>query len=245
MQSLKNDKIEILRKEILDLQGIGVRHSCEQLNVALGPILKHMPGGIFPTGAVHEFLSASLESAAATTGFIIAILHSLMQSNKPCLWVSSCQVAFPPGMKLLGAQPDKFIFINTEKEKEALWAIEEGLKCASLSAVVGEINNLDFKQSRRLQLAVEKSNVTGFLNRLFPQSIRPTACVSRWEIRPASSRLPAGLPGIGLPSWKVDLQKIRNGRTGSWQIQWSDNCFKVLQSASLKVESSFYQTASA
>ena len=37
-----------------------------------------------------------------------------------------------------------------------LWVIEEALKCEGLAAVIGEIKELSFTQSRRLQLAVEK-----------------------------------------------------------------------------------------
>jgi len=34
--------------------------------------------------------------------------------------------------------------------------MEEALKCAGLAAVIGEVREMDFKQSRRLQLAVEQ-----------------------------------------------------------------------------------------
>ena len=41
-----------------------------------------------------------------------------------------------------------------------MWAIEEALKCDGLAAVIGEMKELSFTNSRRLQLAVEKSHVT-------------------------------------------------------------------------------------
>ena len=245
MQALKKDTIEKLRREILDLQGLGVHPDREGAQVSLGTLLDHMPGGVFPTGAVHEFLSPSLASAAAATGFITAIIQSLMQGGKPCVWISRRRMVFPPGMAMFGVDPDRFIFIDIEKEKEALWTIEEALKCASLGAVIGEINTLDFKQSRRLQLAVEHSRVTGFINRFVPRHLQPTACVARWQIQPANSYLPGGLPGMGFPRWKVELLKIRNGRTGTWQIEWSDNRFRVLDNTLRKIASPFLQTASA
>lgn len=247
METLKKNTIDRLRREIIDMQGLGIRRSSEQTDIPLGPVLDHMPGGVFPTGAIHEFLSPSLTAAAATTGFITAIIHSLMQSNKPCLWVSTRPLVFPPGIKIFGVEPDKFIFIDTNKDKEALWTIEEGLKCNSLCAVIGEISSLDFKQSRRLQLAVENSRVTGFINRLLPQNVQPqpTASVSRWQIRPIESQVPDGLPGIGFARWEVMLLKIRNGRTGNWQIQWSNNRFTVGNKAIHTTISPYYQTASA
>lgn len=55
--------------------------------------------------------------------------------------------------------------MDAGKTKDSLWAIEEALKCNALIAVVGEITELTFNDSRRLQLAVEKSHVTGFIHR--------------------------------------------------------------------------------
>lgn len=228
MQIIKKETIEELRKEILDLQGLGNRPYGEQPTLKLGRVLNNMPGRVFPTGAVHEFLSPSPMAAAAATGFISAITGLLMQNGKPCLWVGMNRTLFPPGLKGFGLDPDRMIFVDVTREKEVLWAVEEALKCEALGAVIAEIRELDFTQSRRLQLAVESSRVTGFIHRLYPRSIRPTACVSRWQILPAGSQAPGGLPGVGFPRWQVDLLKIRNGRPGCWQLEWSGNTFQVM-----------------
>lgn len=228
MQIIRNEKIEELRKEILDLQGLGNRPYGERPSIKLGPVLDSMPGRVFPTGAVHEFLSPTPAAAAATNGFISAITGLLMQSGKPCLWVGMHRTLFPPGLKGFGLDPDRIIFIDVTQEKEILWTVEEALKCNALGAVIAEIRELDFTQSRRLQLAVESSRVTGFIHRLYPRSIRPTACVSRWQILPAGSQAPDGLPGIGFPRWQVDLLKIRNGRPGCWRLEWSGATFQVM-----------------
>ncbi|SEA23239.1 protein ImuA [Arachidicoccus rhizosphaerae] len=228
MQAVKKDSLEMLRKEILDLQGLGIRPDSEQVNVPLGEILENMPGGVFPTGAIHEFLSPTLTSAAAATGFIAAIIHSLMQSGKPCVWISTRRMIFPPAIRVFGIEPDRFIFIDTPREKEAFWAIEEALRCESLCAVIGEIATLDFKESRRLQLAVESSRVTGFINRRFPHRITSTACVARWQVQPVNSKATIGLPGLAFPRWKVELLKIRSGRPASWLLEWSGNAFHTV-----------------
>lgn len=79
--------------------------------------------------------------------------------------------------------------------------------------------------SRRLQLAVEQSCVTGFIIRHQPRYPGVTACVSRWQITPLPSELEEGMPGVGFPRWQVELLKIRNGRPGTWEVEWSaGNC---------------------
>ena len=64
--------------------------------------------------------------------------------------------------------------------------MEEALKCDGIAAVVGEIQELSFTVSRRLQLAVEQSRVTGFILRNNPRNLNTTACVTRWKITPLS-----------------------------------------------------------
>jgi len=101
-----------------------------------------------------------------------------------------------------------------------LWAMEEALKCSSLAAVVAEIKELSFTESRRLQLVVEKSRVTGFILRENTRQLSTTACVARWKITPLPSEPEDGMPGLGFPRWNVELLKVRNGNPGAWVIEW-------------------------
>ncbi len=134
---------------------------------------------------------------------------------------------FPPALKSFGIAPDKIIFIDLKKEKEILWAMEEALKCDSLSAVVGEMKELSFTNSRRLQLAVEQSRVTGFILRNNTRNFSTTACVTRWKIAPLPSESD-DMPGVGFPRWNVELLKVRNGKPGSWQIEFAAGHFSLI-----------------
>ncbi len=110
--------------------------------------------------------------------------------------------------------------------------MEEALKCDGLAAVVGEINEINFASSRRLQLAVEQSRVTGFILHPKVQNITTTACVSRWRITSLASLLEDDLPGVGFPRWNVELLKIRNGSIGAWQIEWRQGRFRFFSGKS-------------
>ena len=134
-------------------------------------------------------------------------------------------------MEKFGVNAQNVVFIDLVKEKEILWVTEEALKCEGLAAVITEIADLDFAQSRRLQLAVEQSRVTGILLRKKPKRLTTTACAVRWQILPQPSQLPDGLPGVGDPKWEVNLLKVRNGHTGSFSIQWDEDHFSVFTAA--------------
>jgi protein ImuA len=216
---------EKLQQDILELQGFKQPTGSYEIDFGLGPIADAFPNHTFPVGAIHEFITDSPANAAATTGFMAGLLGTLMKNDGICLWISINRMIFPPGLKFFGVEPDRVIFIDLTKEKDLLWAIEESLKCSSVAAVVGELDQISFTESRRLQLAVEQSRVTGFLHRSDHRHMNTIASVSRWRITPAPSLLEKGLPGVGHPRWNVQLQKVRNGEPGEWTFEWVNNRF--------------------
>src|ERR1700712_3184603 len=225
MSELKNDIITRLKLDILPLEGLRGIRSEEALDLGLGVINESFPHGHFPMGAMHEFISPGTESSASTAGFIYGLAGFLMKKGGATVWIGSSRTVFPPALKMFGIDPSRIVFIDLKKEKDILWAMEESLKCSGLSAVIGEILELSFTSSRRFQLAVEQSRVTGFILRSNPRSLNPNACVSRWQINSLPSLPEEGLPGLGHPRWKVELLKIRNGKPGNWELEWSAGHF--------------------
>lgn len=214
-----------LQADILRLQGF--KPAGSGLGVlSLGAIDAAFPNRTFPTGAVHEVVSPASEDLAAASGFLTGLMAGLMRSKGVAVWISTRRTVFPPALKAFGIKPDRVLFVEVPREREALWAMEEALRSPALTAVVGELRDISFTASRRLQLAVEQSQVTGFIiNRA--AKLTTTACVSRWRITSLPSETPDALPGIGLPQWRVELLRIRNGRPGVWQVQWQKNRFVV------------------
>jgi protein ImuA len=227
---LKADILKDLQADILRLQGFKSASSAA-LDLGLGPIRNAFPNGIFPLGAIHEFLSPRIEDAASTNGFIAGLLSSIMSSHGAVIWISSTRTLFPPALKSFGISPDRFIFIDLQKERDVMWAMDEALKCSALSAVIGEMREIDFTASRRLQLAVEQSQVTGFILRSNYRKLNTTACVSRWKITSLPSEKDKQMPGIGFPKWKVELLRMRNGKPGVWDLQWIDGRFVPIYSS--------------
>lgn len=218
------DIVTALRSDILRMEGIRPVNN-SPIDLGLGSISQSFPGGSFPVGAVHEFLSGEEGSMASTQGFIAGFLSSLLGDKGTAVWISSFRNIFPPALKEFGVQPDHVVFVDVNNQKEIMWVMEEALKCGALTAVIGEMKDITFTQSRRLQLAVEQSQVTGFLVRPNESGLNTTACVSRWKITTLPSEIIEGLPGVGFPQWRVELLKIRNGRSGVWNLKWINGRF--------------------
>lgn len=222
----KKASIGVLRRQIQMIERPGSESRKATVpGLSLGWMDAAFPGKGFPTGAVHEFISPSAACATASNGFIAGIISALMEQGGSCLWVSTNCSLFPPALSAFGIRPHDLIFVEVSGDREALWVMEQGLQCNALAAVVAELSEVSFKASRRLQLSVEQSRVTGFLHRRRPSRENTLACISRFRIRPVASRVPDGMPGLGYPQWEVRLEKIRNGAPGRWLLEWQDGRF--------------------
>jgi protein ImuA len=228
MISTPSDILSRLKMDILPLEGLRPPPIGASIDLGLGAINDAFPHKTFPIGAIHEFVNYGFPSAAATAGFISGLLSGLMKGGGAVLWISASRFVFPPALKTFGIEPDRIIFIDRLNERDILWTMEEALKCKGLAAVIGEIPELNFTTSRRFQLAVEQSRVTGFITRMNPRNLITNACVSRWTIKSLPTYSDDGLPGLGFPRWQVDLLKIRNGKPGSWQMEWKPNGFHII-----------------
>lgn len=218
--------IEHLKKSILPLEGYKPNLNTSP---AIRPFQYAFPGNVFPLGAIHELTCQSTEDVGVTISFIAGLLSRLSEQQGICLWIGDKLSVFPPALKFFGLEPDKLIFIESSKNKEQLWLMEEALKCEQLTAVVGEIKNIDFTASRRLQLAVEQSRVNGFIIRNNLEIQNTIACIARWKITSLPGVIKDDLPGVGFPQWNVELLKVRNGKPQSWHIEWVNGNFRNIQ----------------
>jgi protein ImuA len=223
-----NEKQEILsslKKQILRLEGFKEPLLSEETN--LGRINDAFPHGVFPFSALHEFFCFNQEEATSTSAFIAGILSSRLRKGGVAVWVRSKLKIFPPALKWFGIQPHEILFLDVKKENDVSWAINEALKCSSLSAVVGEMPEMSLTASRRFQLAIEDAGVGCFIIRNNPKNLLTTS-VSRWHIQPLPTKTEDDLPGLGHPRWQVTLLKVRNGKTGTWNVEWTSGGFRYV-----------------
>lgn len=235
MPATKRELIESLQKDILQWEGYKPPQAGIRDLVGLGPAEAAFPNGIFPIGSVHEMICASNEQAAASGGFVTAILSVLLRRGGISIWIGRKGHLFAPALARFGVPADRVIFISLTKDKDALWVMEEALKCAGLTAVICELREMDFKQSQRFQRAVEQSRVTGFVLRNAAK-LAPTACAARWQVRSLPSTAIGTMPGLGFLRWQVDLLKVRNGHSGSWQLEWNEGKFSGSETTAVPEE---------
>lgn len=226
--SQPNQLFEKLKREILAFEGY--KPTLSQKSFSLGPMDTAFPGQAFPVSALHEFVTTTEQDAAATYGFMLAIIAQIATQAGVTIWISTTRQLFPPALIALGIQPQHLLFLEVTKEQEVLWAMEECLKCPGLSAVVCEAEQVSFTASRRFQLAIERTNATGFVIRHIRRKASIIASICKWRISSLPTELPDGIPGLGFPRWRVELQKVKNGKIGVWDIEFTAGHFKTVVS---------------
>lgn len=166
---------------------------------------------------VEIFATAAVDGAA--TGF--ALSH-LAQSGKHLLWIQDRLTRREAGRPCLAGLPAglDIIHVDVSKAVDVLWAMEEGLRCAELCGVMGEIWGdppaLDFTATKRLALRAEANNVPAYLMRRAAHA-NLSAARERWRISSLSSLgHPFDSRAPGQPQWQADLFRARWRTPGQW-----------------------------
>ncbi|NJC04702.1 protein ImuA [Sphingomonas kaistensis] len=175
------------------------------------------PGGA-PT--LSELFPA-LPRDAGWTGFVLAHLHPA----KPLLWVQERMAILEAGRVHpagLGPLGPGLIHVEARDAKAALWAMEEGLRCAGIGAVIGELwgdpQALDFTATRRLAVAAERTGVACWLVRL-QGAANLSGARERWRLGSAPSEAhPLDPKAPGAPRWEADLFRSRRQAPARWIV---------------------------
>ncbi|WP_207912398.1 hypothetical protein [Parafrankia sp. BMG5.11] len=159
--------------------------------------------------------------------------------DRPLLWVQDRAALKLSGRPYRAGLPASLrhhlIHVICESSEDALFALEEGLRCRDVAAVVGEVvgnpKALDFTASRRLTLTSEKHGVPLWLVRLDAAHDLSSARM-RWDVRAAPSPQPCwNHEAPGTPTWRADLFRARMHPPGTWILNDGGNALAAAHPA--------------
>lgn len=165
-------------------------------------------------------------------GFLLAQIDA----TKPVLWVQDRMAIlesgriYPPGLGGIDV-----LHVEARDARTALWAMEEGVRCSALSAVIGELYGdpaaLDFTATRRLAVASERSEVPCWLVRL-GGTANLSGARMRWRIASSQSLVnPLDPRAPGMPAWDAELFRARGAPPGRWTIAHETGAFHLVAGA--------------
>jgi len=187
-------------------------------------------GDIFASGCEGAGAALALALAAGSprsrAGQELAIRSAEIEQERCFLWVQDHAALRLGGRPYLPGLPEdlrhRLIHVCVRDTSDALFALEEGIRCHDLAFVIGEVagnpRGLDFTASRRLVLAAERHGVPLWLVRLDARHDLGAARM-RWDIASAPSAEAAWNPQApGAARWRAELFRARGLRPGQWWI---------------------------
>lgn len=193
-------------------------------------------GGLCP-GALHEVYAQ--DWGAGGFAACLAIQLSGNASNgrrRPVFWVRPDYEALeygalePQGWAELGGDPKHLFLVRAANAAEALSAAHDILGCKHAGVLLLEMGGhpaaLDMVAGRKLNFAAGMSGVTPILLRQNAQAL-PSAAQTRWHVSSASS----DGDDWGMPTFRAELARNRQGPTGAWTMTWNPDNGLFQQSA--------------
>jgi protein ImuA len=192
-------------------------------------------GGGLACAALHEFCAAAPMHFGAAAGFALTLAALARSPSKQTLWIATdfgrleTGTLYGPGLDQLGLSPDELLVAHVARPVDALFAMEEALKCRALAAVVAEFGAApDLTATRRLSLAAREGGGIGLVLRHKPDNA-PSSVRTRWHVAGAPSE-PDEFGGLGRTAFALSLTRNRRGPCGAWTLTWDhhEHVFETL-----------------
>ncbi len=171
-----------------------------------------------------ELFASADEASGAALALAMACDQADPGDHRPWLWVQDKAAIRLSGRPYRPGLPatlrHRLIHVAAARADDALFALEEALRCRDLAFVIGELAGnpaaLDFTASRRLSLVAERHGVPLWLVRLGARHDLGSARM-RWDVAAAPSPRPrwnADAPGD--PRWRAELFRAHVFQPGQW-----------------------------
>jgi protein ImuA len=155
--------------------------------------------------------------------------------RRQVLWVQDRSAIRLGGRPYLHGLPadlrHRLIHVAATSPEDALFAMEEGLKCRDLACVIGEVAGnpraLSFTASRRLSLAAERHGAALWLVRLDAAADLSSARM-RWRAAAVPSSEPRwNRQAPGAARWRAELFRARGHLPGEWMMDDADGILRA------------------
>lgn len=187
-------------------------------------------GGGLARRALHEISPAAPVHLGAACGFALAVAVLATKgrsSGRDTLLIQTDMVRLETGvpyglgLDLFGLPSRRLLVLRARRPIDALFAMEEALKCRAIASVIAEMPNdaADLTATRRLSLAARNHDGLGLLLRHRSTSM-PSAAMTRWDVTAAAGERDA-YGGLGSTAFQLSLVKNRRGPCGRFRVAWS------------------------
>lgn len=177
------------------------------LSTGIEPLDHCLPEGGLRRGALVEWLAEGAGSGVATLALLAAVAAS--KGGGAVAVIDGGREFYPPAAAALGIALDRVLLVRPESPADALWALEQSLRCPGVAASLAWLDRIDGRLFRRLHLAAEAGGGIGVFIR--PAGVRRQP--SWAEVRLLVQPLPA--TSSAARRTRIELLHGRGGINGT------------------------------
>jgi hypothetical protein len=202
-----NTKLEEILKEHPTLwHGQGIpRHDGKGIPTGFQGLDAVLPGGGWPPGALVDIVTE--HRGIGELGILLPAMARLCGSGLQAVWIDPSFIPYAPTLRQAGVNTHHVLIVGPcRSEGDIPWCMEKILRSASCGMAMAWPRQLDFRATRRLQLAAEAGGSLGFLFHATDPGNSPTAlriCLSPRDgalvVRIAKARGTLGRTVVELP----------------------------------------------
>jgi protein ImuA len=221
----RRELLEDLRRQLRQIERAPRRaEGSPVVSTGVGALDRLLPDGGLGAGTLLEWLGDGEGSGAATLAVVLSG-RLLQVRGGGAVVIDGPREFYPPAADALGIPLDRLVVVQPANTRDALWALEQSLRSAGVTAALSWVEELDDRSFRRLQLAAEAGGGVGMLVRPSRCRAGPLWAEARLEVQPqpvGGRPLPRGRRASGLPAvaassrrrWRVELLHGRSGAGG-------------------------------
>ncbi|QGW83064.1 translesion DNA synthesis-associated protein ImuA [Variovorax paradoxus] len=139
-----------------------------------------LPGGGWPVGAMTELLQTAPE-AHVWRLLLPALAQAVQARGGPVVLIGAPYEPCGPSLAAQGLPVEALMWVRSDAPASRLWACEQALRCADVSAVLAWLPQARVGELRRLQLAAAQHDVLLFVCR--PESAAQGASPARLRLQ--------------------------------------------------------------
>lgn len=202
--STRSEVVRQLTEQVRQIERGGQRPPAEGVSSGCLQLDRLLPQGVFPRGALVEWLGEGPASGASTLALLLA--------RQACLGPGAVVVFdrrgdfYPPAAACLGIDLERLLLVRPANERDERWAMDQALRSLGVAAVVAWPERLDARVFRRWQLAAEAGKALGLLVRPARARRDPSWAEARLLVEPR--------PGSGRRRLQVEVLHARGSQAG-------------------------------
>ena len=207
----RRDTIAALKDQVRRFEGSKRLHDDAVVSTGCDDLDRLFPENGIRRGSLVEWHGEGRGHGAGSLALIAA--RQACAAGGALVVVDRQGTFYAPAASALGIDLDCLVIVRPSNDRDEVWVFDQSLRCEAVSAVWGDVEQLNAPSFRRLQLSAEEGNSIGLLVRPQKALQQPSWSNVRLLVEPLPPGYETTSKEIG-PRFRVEVVRCHGGRAG-------------------------------